>query len=95
MGDLGFGRIIGGSFLGHLCCTSVKARTTLLSAHHDILVLNVRSSLEGIRQVTLLRVEPMVTEASTIEETLVLVGHWISAPIRVRLVVLDAEEDLD
>ena len=37
----------------------------------------------------------MVTEAGTIEETLVLVGHRISAPIRVRLVVLDAEEDLD
>ena len=35
----------------------------------------------------------MVTEAGAIEEALVLVGF--SAPIRVRLVVLDAEEDLD
>ena len=37
----------------------------------------------------------MVTEAGAIEEALVLVGHRISAHIRVRLVVLDAKEDLD
>lgn len=37
----------------------------------------------------------MVTEAGTIEETLVLVGHRISAPTSVCLVVLDAEKHLD
>ena len=37
----------------------------------------------------------MVTEAGTIEETFVLVDHEISAPICVRLVVLNAEENLD
>ena len=37
----------------------------------------------------------MVAEAGAVEEALVLVGHRISAPISIRLVVLDAEEDLD